>query len=273
VESACYAAKARGRNCVEIYQPDGVATSRLIADSKWANQIKEAIREERLELWFQPVVHIASGRTEFYEGLVRFRDEHNEIVLPPVFLPSVERSGGILMMDRYIIGQAVAALSKIPEVTFSINVSGKSINDPSFVDHVIQLFANNNISPERLIFEIPENVMINLQQVWRMVDLLKAEGFRFALDDFGAGFCSIAYLKELPVDMLKIDGSFIKGLPGQPMNQALVRSLNETGHILKLHTVAEFVENQETLDILKEIGVDYAQGYFLGRPCSDLCPA
>jgi EAL domain-containing protein (putative c-di-GMP-specific phosphodiesterase class I) len=113
-------------------------------------------------------------------------------------------------------------------------------------------------------------VVINLQQVWQMLDLMKTEGFRFALDDFGAGFCSISYLKHLPVEMLKIDGSFIKNLEGQLMNQALVRSINEMGHILKLTTVAEYVEDLETLELLRDLGIDYAQGYLFGKPDPDI---
>jgi len=265
-ESACYAAKARGRNRVASYQPDNVTSSRLIDDSVWWTRIKDAIRKQHLEIWFQPVVHIVSRKVEFYESLVRFRDEEGGIVTPQHFLPAVERSGGITMLDRYVIELALETLLKHPAVTLSVNVSEKSVNDPAFVDYIVQAFARNNLSPGRIIFEIPENVVINLQRVWKMLDLMKTEGFRFALDDFGAGFCSISYLKHLPVEMLKIDGSFIKNLGQQDMNQALVRSINEMGHILKLITVAEYVEDVETLELLRELGIDYAQGYLFGKP-------
>ena len=265
-ESACYVAKARGRNRVASYQPNNVTTSRLIDDSVWWTRVKDAIRKQCLELWFQPVVNIASRKVEFYESLIRFRDEEGLIVTPQHFLPAVERSGGVTMLDRYVIERALDTLLKHPSTTLSVNVSEKSVNDPAFVDYIVQAFAKNNLSPERIIFEIPENVVINLQQVWQMLDLMKTEGFRFALDDFGAGFCSISYLKHLPVEMLKIDGSFIKNLPQQSMNQALVKSINEMGHILKLITVAEYVEDAETLDMLRELGVDYAQGFLFGKP-------
>jgi len=269
-ESACYAAKSRGRNRVANYQSDNVTYSRLIDDSVWWTRIKDAIRKQRLELWFQPVVNIASRKIEFYESLVRFRDEEGQIVTPQHFLPAVERSGGITMLDRYVIELALETLLKHPAAILSVNVSEKSVNDPAFVDYIVQAFARNNLSPERIIFEIPENVVINLQQVWQMLDLMKTEGFRFALDDFGAGFCSISYLKHLPVEMLKIDGSFIKNLGQQAMNQALVRSINEMGHILKLTTVAEYVEDMETLELLRELGIDYAQGYLFGKPNPDI---
>jgi EAL domain-containing protein (putative c-di-GMP-specific phosphodiesterase class I) len=170
------------------------------------------------------------------------------------------------MLDRYVIELALDTLLKHPAVTLSVNVSEKSVNDPAFVDYIVQAFNRNKLSPGRIIFEIPENVVINLQQVWQMLDLMKTEGFRFALDDFGAGFCSISYLKHLPVEMLKIDGSFIKNLAQQDMNQALVRSINEMGHILKLITVAEYVEDVETLELLRELGIDYAQGFLFGKP-------
>jgi diguanylate cyclase (GGDEF)-like protein/PAS domain S-box-containing protein len=265
-ETACYAAKARGRNRVASYQPDNVTSSRLIDDSVWWTQIKDAIRNRRLELWFQPVVNIASCKVEFYEGLVRFRDEGGQVVTPQHFLPSVERSGGMAMLDRYVIELAMETLLTHPAITLSVNVSERSLNDPAFVDYIVQAFAKNHLSPGRVIFEIPENVVINLQQVWEMLDLMKTKGFRFVLDDFGAGFCSISYLKHFPVEMLKIDGSFIKNLGGQPMNQALVRSINQMGHILKLITLAECVEDMETLGLLRELGVDYAQGYLFGKP-------
>ena len=174
------------------------------------------------------------------------------------------------MLDRYVIERALDTLLKHPSTTLSVNVSEKSVNDPAFVDYVVKVFARNKLSPERLIIEIPENVVINLQQVWQMIDLMKKEGFRFALDDFGAGFCSISYLKHLPVDMLKIDGSFIRNLTEQGMNQALVRSINEMGHILKLTTVAEYVEDLETLELLRKLGIDYAQGHLFGKPCPEI---
>jgi diguanylate cyclase (GGDEF)-like protein/PAS domain S-box-containing protein len=265
-ESACYAAKARGRNRVASYEPDKGKNSQLIDDSVWWTCIKDAIRKQHLELWFQPIVNIVSGKVEFYESLVRFRDKQGGIVTPQHFLPSVERSGGITMLDRYVIELALDTLLKHPTATLSVNVSEKSVNDPAFVDYIVGAFSQNGISPGRVIFEIPENVVINLQRVWQMLDLMKTEGFRFALDDFGAGFCSISYLKHLPVEMLKIDGSFIKNLAQQTMNQALVRSINEMGHILRLITVAEFVEDVETLEMLRELGVDYAQGYLFGKP-------
>jgi diguanylate cyclase (GGDEF)-like protein/PAS domain S-box-containing protein len=269
-ESACYAAKARGRNRVESFQPDNVTNSRLIADSGWWTRIKDAIRKQRLELWFEPIVNIDSCQVEFYESLIRFRDEEGRIVTPQHFLPAVERSGGMTMLDRYVIELSLETLLKHPETTISVNVSEKSINDPAFVDYIVQAFARNKVSPRRIIFEIPENVILNLQQIWQMLDIMKTEGFRFALDDFGAGFCSISYLKHLPVEMLKIDGSFIRNLGQQAMNQALVRSINEMGHILNLITVAEYVEDQETLELLRELGIDYVQGYLFGKPSPDI---
>ena len=270
VESACYAAKSRGRNRVESFQPDNVTISRLIVDSGWWTRTKEAIRKQRLELWFQPVVEIATGKVAFHEGLIRMRDEEGQIVSPQHFLPAVERSGGMSMLDRAVFQLAVETFCKNPGITLSINISEKSVKDPAFAEHIVQTFAQNHLSPNQLIFEIPENVVINLQEVWRMVNLLKMEGFRFALDDFGAGFCSISYLKHLPVEMLKIDGSFISNLVEHEMNSALVRSINETGHILKLTTVAEYVADLTTLKLLKSMGVDYAQGYLLGRPSPEL---
>jgi len=265
VDSACYTAKARGRNRVEHYVKDQNKISRAIADAHWARRIKEAIRNNEMELWFQPIIHVKTRRVHFYEALLRL---HNEPSMSPgVFLSDVGRSGGLALLDRHVIKLAINALSQTKVKLLSVNVSGQSANDESFFEYAIEMLERHTVAFDRVIFEVTEtDLMFKPEQSRILFDTLKSKGLRFALDDFGAGFSSLGYLKHLPVEMLKVDGGFIKDLPNQSVNQALVQSINQTAHILKLQTVAEFVEDEETFGLIKQFGFDYAQGYLFGRP-------
>lgn len=269
VDSACYSAKAKGRNRVEVHTKDQNEISRAIADSHWAKRIKEAIRSNELELWFQPIIEVKTRKIVFYETLLRLRDEPS--MSPSTFLAALERSGGIALLDRHVIELTVKTLIETDAPLLSVNISGHSANDDSFFEYVLHIFDKHKLAFSRVIFEITETaVMTEPEKARDLFDTLKSKGFRFALDDFGAGFSSLGYLRHLPVEMLKVDGSFIKDLIRHPLNQALVQSINQTAHILHLKTVAEFVEDEETFTLIEEFGFDYAQGYLFAKPARQM---
>jgi two-component system chemotaxis family response regulator WspR len=267
-DSACYAAKAGGRNRVELYRPEELAMTRLIADTNWATQIKAAMQSGTLQLWFQPVVSLASRKICHEEVFVRYYDETNKVMVRPgAFLRAVERSGQGIALDRHVIHQAFQALADHPKLEISINILG-----PSFVDPTLPLFIEEEaysagINLERVIFEIPESVVVaNIEQARQAMGGLQPLGCRFALDDFGSNLSSLSYLKNLPVAFLKIEGPFIRDLTQQPLNKIPVRAIQETAKILKMETVAKWVENAKTLQQLTALDVDCAQGTHFFEP-------
>jgi diguanylate cyclase (GGDEF)-like protein/PAS domain S-box-containing protein len=265
VDSACYTAKARGRNRIAIHTKDENEISRATADVHWAKRIKGAIRKQELELWFQPILNVRTGEIDFHEALLRLRDE--PALSPCAFLGAMHRTGGMPFLDRHVVELATQALVANPDVALSVNISAQSANDTSFFEHVAHLFDFYEISYSRVLFEITETaLMFEPEKARPFFEMLKKKGFRFALDDFGVGFSSLGYLRHLPIEILKVDGVFIKDLARQPINQALVQSINQTAHILKLQTVAEFVEDEETLELIGAFGFDFAQGYYIGKP-------
>jgi diguanylate cyclase (GGDEF)-like protein/PAS domain S-box-containing protein len=267
-DSACYAAKARGRNRVEIYHQKDDEVARLAVETNWAETIQEAMLSNQLPLWFQPVVRISDRSVDYLEVLLRYYDtEKAELISPAVFLPSVERSGQAPALDRYITERAFQTLAMDPELRLGINLSGKSLGDPGLVGLVEALTERYAINPARVIFEITETALIpQMAQARSIMTQLRKHGFKFALDDFGAGFSSLVYLKDLPLDHLKIDGCFVRNLPNEPFNQALIRAVVDVAEALELVTVAEYVDRPDTLDLLKTLGVDCAQGYLIGKP-------
>ncbi len=262
---ACCAAKKNGRDRLEVYRPDHPEIVQFREAARWSHRLKEAIRREEFELWFQPVFALPDQRLDHYEVLVRLRDAGGAAILPGNFLPVAERFQMAHAIDRLVIKQSLPYLQRDPGLKLSLNLSGRSFDDPGFVEQIESAFAAAGVSPTRVEFEITETaVLSSLPQACAMVGRLKKSGFRFALDDFGCGFSSLTYLRELPVDSVKIDGSFIRHLKDEPINEILVRSMKETARVLGLQTVAEFVEDQPTLELLRYIGVDFAQGNFLG---------
>jgi diguanylate cyclase (GGDEF)-like protein/PAS domain S-box-containing protein len=267
---ACYAAKDHGRNRIHIYQDGDQELARRHGEMKWVSRLTEAIKAERLVLYCQDIVPImpCSGKRRHLEVLVRMLDESGELVTPNRFLPAAERYNLVTALDRWVIARSFAwyAASGQSQVV-SINLSGNSLTDDSILGYVKDQLAGHAVPPSSVCFEITETAAIaNLDHAIRFITELKRLGCLFALDDFGSGLSSFSYLRNLPVDYLKIDGSFIRGLDTDPVNAAMVNAIFQLGRVMGIETIAEFVENDATLRLLSEIGVDYAQGYGIARP-------
>ena len=273
-DSACYVAKDLGRNRIHVHQEDDDAQATRHGEMQWAARLPRALDEERFQLYFQPIVQVAGDENEVqhFELLLRMQDEKGQTVLPSVFLPAAERYSLSNRLDRWVIEKAFGWLADHQEhlnrsYVCSINLSGRSLDDAGFLEYVKAQFGQWHIAHENICFEIPETVAItNLSDAKILIQSLKALGCRFALDDFGSGLSSFAYLENLPVDFLKIDGVFVKDMLQHPMDMAMVKSINEIGHVMGKRTIAEFVESEAILEKLRAIGVDYAQGYGVGRP-------
>ena len=230
-------------------------------------QVKEALKGNRFEIWFQPIVELSTGRPHSYEALLRLCTETGEYAPPNLFLPAAERFRLMREVDRWVIRAAIRHLGTDEDLKLSVNLSGQSFGDDTLPEFIEKRFEAAGVAPERVTFEITESAVIsNLATAQTMIDRLRAVGFRFALDDFGAGFSSFAYLKHLRVDYLKIDGSFVRDLIRDPTNLPIVKVMHDIAHHLGIRSVAEFVERAEEVDALRSIGVDYAQGYFFGKP-------
>jgi diguanylate cyclase (GGDEF)-like protein len=266
-DAACYRAKSKGRNRIEIFHESEDDIHHARTHTNWKKQIEDALANQTLELWFQPVVEIATGDVVFEEALLRMRGADQTFVLPGAFLVSAERFGLMVEIDRYVLRLAATHLAARPELRLSLNLSGQSLVDPWLVDWIGRTIGQVPGGAERVDFEITETSLIsNLKQAGEIIRELRGSGYRFALDDFGSGFSSFGYLKNIELDLLKIDGSFILDLPNQSANQVFVRAMNDIAHQLGMDSVAEYVEDQETMELLHEIGVDYAQGLLISEP-------
>jgi diguanylate cyclase (GGDEF)-like protein/PAS domain S-box-containing protein len=272
-DSSCYAAKEMGRNRVHVYQADDSMLAQRHGEMRWMPRIQQALADERFRLYYQPIVPIGPSTLAEQHGeiLLRMLDEEGQIVPPGAFLPAAERYGLMLAIDRWVVRKTLEALSvstpREGDTTFSINVSAQSLGAADFLDFVVEQIEGTGVSPRTLCFEITETSAVSeLAHVLHFIDILKARGCRFALDDFGTGVSSFSYLKTLPVDYLKIDGGFIRNLATDQIDRAMVEAVHRIGHIMGLRTIAEWVQNDAILETLREIGVDYCQGYASGEP-------
>ena len=273
-DTACYMAKEKGRNRVHFYSAQDDETALRHGEMEWANRLRWAVDESRLLLKYQEVVPLTTiaGAGPHIELLLRFRAEDGQLVVPGAFLPAAERYGLMPMIDRWVIQTALSNFDRLHPsgaalTLATINLSGASIEDPSLADLILQLLQRYRVDPSRVCFEITETVAVrNLTHVCRFMTRLREVGCKFALDDFGAGMSSFGYLKNLPVDIIKIDGSFIRDLLDDPMSLAIVRAVTDIGHGRGLLVVAEWVSSEALMEVLVEIGVDYAQGFSLHRP-------
>ncbi len=272
---ACYAAKDLGRNRIHVFQDDDIELARRQGEMQWVSRINWALEQDRFTLYRQNIVALdGSAGAERCEVLLRLRDEAGNLVGPGAFLPAAERYNLAPAVDRWVVDHLLRFVARHgqppdagPARTFFINLSGATLNDDGFDDHLRALLRETGVSPSLLCFEITETAAIaNLSRAMSFIDAIRAEGCRFALDDFGSGLSSFAYLKTLPVDFLKIDGSFVRDITRDPMDRAIVEAINRIGHTVGLATVAEFVEDEATRQELVRLGVDYAQGYGLHRP-------
>ncbi len=269
---ASHMAKRLGRNRVHVFETvdaENVATMAL--DMGWSRRIKEAIENNRFALACQPIVNTRARAIESYEVLIRMLDENDALIMPAGFLPPAERFGLAVDIDKWVIAHAIDTLvwqrRELPKLRYSINLSGQTLSDPGVCDLIQAKIAATGLDPAALTFEVTETAAISDMTVAAaFLARLKSLGCRTALDDFGSGMSSFAYLRDLPVDCIKIDGRFVKNLDTSPVDQAMVRAMNDIAHALGKQTVAEFVENEESFRLLAEFGVDYGQGYHLGRP-------
>jgi diguanylate cyclase (GGDEF)-like protein len=270
---ACYAAKDRGRGVVQVYEQGNLELSRRRSEMDWVRHIDDALDSGRFQLWRQPIRALDSKNSQsihHYELLIRMLDPDQLIVLPGTFLPAAERYDRMRAIDRWVVKTALSCIGQCSESSaqmHTINLSGASLGDDSLCLFVREQITLNGVTPKSVCFEVTETVAIgNYQSAVRFMQDMREIGCSFALDDFGSGLSSFAYLKSLPVDFLKIDGAFIRNIATDPMDRAIVEAINRVAHVAGLKTIAEFVENEAIVDVLKEIGVDFAQGYGIGRP-------
>jgi diguanylate cyclase (GGDEF)-like protein/PAS domain S-box-containing protein len=268
-DKACYLAKTEGRNRVQVYQ---VQTNLVQMEDEmhWVNVLQQALDGGRLILFRQAVVAVATPKQfEHYEILIRLRTPEGELQSPARFLPAAERYGLAPAIDRYVVQTLLRYLAKHPEdlSSYAVNLSGRTLAEPDFLEFVVAQLAQHHLAAARLSFEITETAAINdLQTAGHMIAGLRQLGCRFFLDDFGSGMSSFAYLKQLPVDYLKIDGGFIRNMLTDSDDYVIVNAVAQIARDLRRQTVAEYVENDALLVRLREIGVDYAQGYAIHEP-------
>jgi EAL domain-containing protein (putative c-di-GMP-specific phosphodiesterase class I) len=237
----------------------------------WSRRIKDAIRDNRFMLASQPIIHLQSGKALIHEILVRLRDERDNIVMPDGFLPSADRFGLSADIDRWVIVNTIRQLAVrrqfVPELRYTINLSGQTLSQPDVAELIVTELDRQKLDPAALIFEVTETTAIaDMLSAEAFLARLKSIGCKTALDDFGSGMSSFAYLRDLPVDIVKIDGRFVRNLGSNTVDQAMVRAMNDIAHALGKETIAEFVEGEDSLILLREIGVDYAQGFHMARP-------
>jgi EAL domain-containing protein (putative c-di-GMP-specific phosphodiesterase class I) len=239
---------------------------------QWVARINQAIEEDRFCLYAQSIVPLDGSTDKHYELLIRMEDEKGGIIPPGAFLPAAERYDLISKLDRWVIEKTFSLLTVNPtfleQINFcSINLSGQSLTDPEILEYIITQLDESGVQGEKICFEITETAAIyNLNIAMKFISTLKGLRCRFALDDFGSGLSSFAYLKNLPVDYLKIDGMFVKNIVDDPIDHAMVKSINEIGQVMGMKTIAEFVENNKIKDKLREIGVNYVQGFGIDKP-------
>ncbi len=270
-DTACYAAKDSGRNRVHVYEDDDAVTQQRQGEMRWVPRIESALAEERFRLFCQPIAAANAHKSTYRrcEVLIRMVDETGELVPPGAFLPAAERYNLMPSIDRWVIKQTFAtykaALQDNPAVkgvVCAINLSGASLNDEKVLGFILEQFDAYGVPPKAVCFEITETVAIaNLTKALKLINSLKERGCSFALDDFGSGLSSFAYLKNLPVDFLKIDGNFILNMVDDQTDLAMVRAINEIGHVMGLQTIAEYVENEAIYLKAKATGIDHFQGY------------
>lgn len=272
---ACYMAKEHGRNCVELYHPESFQLQAHLSEMASVQQIQRALLEDRFRFHAQEIRCLPAGKGSGFgvELLLRLEGEAGEVVPPSRFIPAAERYGLMPLIDRWVVAHAFEIVARWPSraegaaAFFTINLSGATFRESDFIDHVLAQAARTGVDPTRVYFEITETAAINdFSVAHAVIQTLRRHGFRFLLDDFGAGMSSFGYLKMLPVDFLKIDGHFVRDMRTEPTDRAIITAIVHMAAALGKQTVAEKVEDLETLALLQELGVGWAQGYAIGRP-------
>lgn len=272
---ACYMAKEHGRNCVELYHPESFQLQAHLSEMASVQTIQRALLEDRFRFHAQEIRRLPAGEGPDFgvELLLRLESENGEMVPPSRFIPAAERYGLMPLIDRWVVAHAFEIVARWPggsegaAAFFTINLSGATFREGDFIEHVLAQAARTGVDPARVYFEITETAAINdFSVAHAVIETLRRHGFRFLLDDFGAGMSSFGYLKMLPVDFLKIDGHFVRDMRNEPTDRAIVTAIVHMAAALGKQTVAEQVEDMETFALLQELGVGWAQGYAIGRP-------
>ena len=270
-DSACYVAKDLGRNRVHIYQEKDALMTTHQGQMQWIPRIQRALNEDRFRLYCQEIAPISdsAGDKKGMELLLRLLDEEGKEVLPKIFMPAAERYNLMPGIDRWVVSRAFRFINSHSELNYdfiAINIAGQSLCDRDFLSFIIDQLNDSDVMPEQICFEITETSAIaNYFNAIKLISTLKGLGCRFALDDFGSGLSSFAYLKSLPVDFLKIDGSFIVEIVENELDSAMVESIIRIGSIMGIYTIAEFVESHNILEKVRSLGIDYAQGKAISK--------
>ena len=275
---ACYTAKDLGRNRVHIYQVEDRELAKRHTELLHAASLQEALENNRLHLYQQPILPLCNAikdsdysKQSHIEVLVRLADTNNQLLPPGAFIPAAERYGLMIAIDKWVINKVLSEFDKFfgskDNVQVAINLSGNSLNSESLLSFVKQQLLNSTALPEQICFEITETAAVsNLAEANRFFAEMKRLGCRFALDDFGSGLSSFAYLKYFPVDYLKIDGCFVRDMADDPTDHAMVAAINQIGHVMGIKTIAEYAETDDVVEALRALSVDYVQGYAIGKP-------
>lgn len=271
-DTSCYVAKDEGRNRVIVYDANRTDMEKRQVEMDWVHRISSALEENRFVLHFQKIVSPENlGIAVQYEALIRMIDKNGAILPPMAFLPSAERYSMMSVIDRWVVKTAIEMMSRKPFVdkdfVLCVNLSKQTVTEDSFPDYVIREIEAHNVDASRLCFEITETTAVaNLSKVKRFMVALGDKGCKFSLDDFGSGLSSFGYLKNLSFDFIKIDGVFVSEITKDEVALSMVESIQRVATILKIKTIAEFVDSEKSLEILKKIGVDYIQGYYIAKP-------
>ncbi|UXY15140.1 EAL domain-containing protein [Chitiniphilus purpureus] len=272
-DSAMYQAKAAGKATWRLYRPDADPSRTALNRLSWKDRIVEALEQDGFELHFQGVYGAKDRQLAHLEALVRMHDTQNpgNLILPGHFIPHAEKTGKIVDIDRWVIKRTIELLAGRPHIpSIAINVSGRSFDEPELPEFISRLLSLHRVDPRRLLVELTETAAVSdLRDAQRFIDALRATGCTVCLDDFGNGFASFAYLKQLKADILKIDGFFVRDLAHDRDSQVFVRGIVDMAHAMEKTTIAEFVENETIYDMLVEFGVDLVQGYYLDKPHRD----
>ena len=274
-DAACYVAKDRGRNQIHLYEMSDGDLARHRGEMQWVTRIQRALEEDRLRLFWQEIRRTdgETGRGRHVELLLRMRDDNGSDILPMAFIPAAERYSLMPALDSWVIGETLRLCNRYlsarqgQQCLFAVNLSGSSLKDPVFRQKLLAQLQDNPATGPHLCFEITETAAIgNLGVVNDFIEAMRTFGCRFALDDFGSGLSSFTYLKNLQVDFLKIDGAFIRDIASNPIDRSMVEAVHRIGHQMGLKTVAEYVEADDILAILRQIGVDFVQGNGIHSP-------
>jgi len=272
-DTACYVAKDEGRNRIHSFDDNDAALAERKGQMQWVHRITRALEEGRFEVFCQKMMSFDETLATHFEMLIRMVDEKGKLIPPLAFIPAAERYNLMTLVDRWMIAHTFESITELIQITddrnllFSINVSAQSLCDDEFLPYVQEQFKKYKLAPSLICFEVTEtSAIVNLTRAQYLMEQLKNLGCYFSLDDFGSGLSSFSYLKNLKVDFLKIDGAFVRDIVDDPIDKALVESINQVGHVMGIKTIAEYVETPEILQKLREMGVDFVQGYAVAKP-------